>query len=294
MGILQRCQVTPRLLATHRERIALCRGFACLAEIGAVFGTIESNELERIIDDKTARRNAIGNAQWSRKYARYANGSVPDNKTIALACDAAKVRNKKTPRIGYWRDHPLWMLVQEPPPSLEQIRAIMATLPVTIRSQLFHISIREQHGRQFHRKVFEREHAMWLRKKATLNAFVALLALAREGEILEEDPLHSLPARCAFEIFPQLLLDNPHLAVRWFDLFHVLKLAFWSRLYYGGIYFDDYTATNAALGLVAKSRDRSAKLPWDARIIGGHRYASEITMTFRSPWAGPEDQAAPE
>jgi hypothetical protein len=283
MAIEQLVQTTPELLKLHRERIDVCRGFACLTEFKRVFGTTESNELERIIDGKTARRNEDGEAQWSRKYVRYTKGSAPDDKTLKAAIKAADQAKRRKPRTGFWRDNLLWELAQEPPPSLERLSEIMVMLPHGIRRQLYHFSIPENHGRQFHRQDFKREHALHLRKRATLASFIALLALAREGEIREDDSQHGLSVRCAFEIFPIILIDNPQLAARWWDLFHVLKLAFWSRRYYGGIYFDDLTPTNTALGLVAKSRDRHAELPWDARIIGaGMQYVPRKPFVLRA------------
>lgn len=262
MGIRHRLSVTPAMLKTHAKRIALCRGLACLSDLDQVFGTTESNQLERIIDGKTARRNEHGEAQWSRKYVRYAKGSVPDDRTIANA-ELAAAKLGRCCRLKFWRDHPLWVLLQEPVVSLATIRDIMADLPRIIRKQLYFLDSCNRFGR-YERQDFVRNHAIALRDRGTLDALVGLLALAREGEILEDEPKHALPVRCAFEIFPLVVLDNPQLNACWVELYTVLELAFWRREYHSGMSFTFYTLGNVKLGLDAKRRDRSAILKWSA------------------------------
>lgn len=233
-----------------------------MAELGRVFGTTESNRLEQLIDGKEVRRNAQGEAQWSRKYDRYLQGTVPGPSTIARA-EAAARRSGESIRLHYWLEHPLWRLLAEPALPLDAVRSILADLPRVIRRQLYHLELPDRYGRCL-RQDFERNQVISLRDRGSLDAFVALLALAREGEILEEDPKHSLSARCAFEIFPLMVLDHPHLAERWVDLFLAVQMAFWAREYHGGFRFNDYTLCNAAYGIGALSHDRTARLPWTA------------------------------
>ena len=254
--------MTPERRNAHKTLIALCRGMTCLTELGRVFGTTGSNALERLIDGKKVRRNKHGEAVWSRKYARYKRGSAPDDDTLLRAERAAMALGRPI-RLRCWRDHPLWTLLREPVVSLEEIRAIMASLPRIVRKELFHLDRMDPQGRQV-RQEFSRNSVIRLRDIGTLDAFVGLLALAREGEILEDDPRQALPARCAFEMFPRVLLDNPQLHACWQPLYEVLELAFWRRVYHGGAIFTDYTLQNAAFGLAAMGEDRSVKLPWTA------------------------------
>lgn len=262
MTLRQQHPVTPEQLQAHKSRIARCRGAACLAELERVFGTAESNALERMIDGRTARRNANGEAVWSRKYAHYATGTVPDPSTVVRAEKAASALGRPT-RLRYWRGHPVWALLAEPVIPLAAVRSIMAELPLAVREQLYYLSLIDPHGRQI-RQEFSRNSTLRLRDLGTLDAFAGLLALAREGEILEDDPRQALPARCAFEILPRVLLENPPLMCRWQDLFDALKLGFWNRVYHGGAIFPEYTLANLEHGLEAHTNRLATPLPWSA------------------------------
>lgn len=262
MGIPQREPMTQERRKAHKDLIALCRGVACMVELERVFGTAESNALERIIDGKEACTNEDGEAQWSRKYDRYLKGKAPGDITL-LRAERAAIEIGRPIRLRYWRDHPLWILLAEPVASLTEVRAIMASLPRIVRKEVYHLGLMDPQGRQV-RQEFTRSSVIRLRDLGTLDAFVGLIALAREGEILEEDPRQALPARCAFEIFPRILLDHPQLHARWPQLYAALELAFWRRVYHGGVIFNDYTLQNAEVGLATMVEDRSAKLPWTA------------------------------
>jgi hypothetical protein len=273
MGIRQLSLVTAAMLRKHKARIALCKGAACVVEFDRVFGTTESNELERKIDGKNLAVPKGVKPKWSRKYDRYSRGSVPDPKTIKLA-ERAAIAIGNPIRLRYWRDSLVLLLAAEPVISLERIRDIMVNLPRIIRKQLYHLHDMDGHGGCM-RQDFDRTHAIALRDRGSLDAFVGLLALAREGEIVEDHPKHAVSARCAFEIFPLVMLDHPQLAARWTDLFEVLKLAFWNREYHGRIYFPEFTLENVRLALDVLSRDRSTKLPWAYGVPSGAPAADE-------------------
>lgn len=249
MVIRQQQPMSPEVLRDHRALIAQCRGVTCLAELNRVFDTSESNALERIIDGKKPRRNVNGEALWSRKYARYLKGTVPDLSTVRLAERAAVAIGRPT-RISYWRDTPLWVLLAEPALKLEQLGPIMAGLPRVVRAELYHLSALDPYGRQL-RKEFTRNGTIRMRDIGSIDAFVGLLALAREGEILEDDPRHVLAVRCAFEMLPIVLRNNPPLYRTWPDLFELLNVAFCGRVYHGGVILPDYTLANVERGIEA-------------------------------------------
>ena len=262
MGIRQQGPTTAHQLTGHKKTIAVCQGAACMAELERVFGTTESNALERIIDGKEVRLNDDGEAQWSRKYDRYWRGSAPKEITL-LRAERAAIALGRPIRLRYWRNHPLWTLAAEPVAPLAVVRAIMADLPRTVRKELYHLDLLDPHGRQL-RQDFTRNSVIRLRKQGSLDAFIGLLALAREGEILEDDPRHALPARCAFEMFPRIVHDHPQLHIRWRQLFDVLELAYWRRVYHGGAMYTDYTLQNVEYGLAAVAQDNHGTLPWTA------------------------------
>ncbi len=296
MGILQRHPVSLDMLREHQKRIDRCRGIACFQELALVFGTDSPNRLESIIDGEPSK-NEDGALNWSRKYRRYKQGSAtPQDDTLK------KVRHKarelgKPENLTYWRHLELWVLLEEPPASLETIRTIMTLMPHDVRKVIFHLEefeslkppfsqaivdeyidsepelkkillqlkeIESKRPQRLLRQAFSRKQAIELRNMRSLDGFIALVALAREGEVLEEDSKQALPARCAFEIFPLLLLDNPHLYACWEDLFWALKLAIWDRQLDGGFCYSEYTFENVKKGLEAYANDRYAKLSWSA------------------------------
>lgn len=67
-----------------------------------------------------------------------------------------------------------------------------------------------------------------------------------------------LPARCAFEIFPLILLDNPHLYACWEDLFGTLKLAIRDREFRGGAGSAEYAFENVKKVL---TRTQATEMP---------------------------------
>ena len=80
----------------------------------------------------------------------------------------------------------------------------------------------------------DRKNALGLRNLRSLDAFIALLALARKGEQLEHAPQHYLPALCAFDILPYVLYGHPALRYRWEGLFECCKRIFWNMIYVTG------------------------------------------------------------
>lgn len=83
----------------------------------------------------------------------------------------------------------------------------------------------------------ERADHLKLRALGTLSAFMALLSLSREGEILGHDPSHFLPAACAFDMLPRVLIATPLLLPPWKSLYACLDRIFFQRIYADGMYW---------------------------------------------------------
>ena len=78
---------------------------------------------------------------------------------------------------------------------------------------------------------------------------MGLLALAREGELINDDQRHSVPSICAFGMFAKILRSYPHLEVEWEKLYDCVSFAFWSRWYDDGIspgFKKEYIVTHRA------------------------------------------------
>jgi len=223
---------TPEAEKAHAANIARCRGSACFAAIARHFGTDAPNELERRID----RREPYvkdGEKSWSRKYRQWVTkGKLPSDNT----CNFIWGRSGRSVDLRRWRDLFLWELLSLTPPSLERIHEEMAAMPLQIRRKLSAQHDDDGSGR-FARCEFERETVLSLRNLRSLDAFTALLCLSREGEIINADPHHYLPAFCAFDMLPWILYSHPELRYRWEHLFECLRMTYWNRAYVNNMTF---------------------------------------------------------
>jgi len=112
--------------------------------------------------------------------------------------------------------------------------ARVASLSLPVRSAVFLAPGPNAMGR-YHRHPMSRDEMLDLADLGTLDAFIGLLALAREGELINDDQRHSVPSIFAFGIFAKILRSHPHLEVAWEKLYDSLVFAFWSRWYGEGI-----------------------------------------------------------
>jgi hypothetical protein len=210
----------------HAADIARCRGSACYVAIARHFGSEAPNVLERRIDGRAPYVNE-GQKSWSRKYRKWiTHGRVPSPDT----CELVWKMSGQSVDLRRWRDLFLWELLSLTPPSLERIHAEMAAMPLQIRRKLCAQHDDDGFGR-FVRSEFERETVLSIRNLGSLNAFIALLCLSREGEIINSDPHHYLPAFCAFDMLPRILYSYPELRYCWEQLFECLRMTYWNRKY---------------------------------------------------------------
>ncbi len=90
---------------------------------------------------------------------------------------------------------------------------------------------------RFEHTTHDRATTLGIRNLFSLDAFITLLCLARKGELLDEDPLHSLPALCAYDVFPRVLYRHLPLAHKWQVLYRCIERIYWLKLYGDGVYF---------------------------------------------------------
>ena len=222
---------TDDVLAKHQKQVDACRGRACFHELSRAFGATSPHELEVLVDGYEPRVDADNRKIWSGKYRKWLKGAMPSDETI----QRAEERSGGECNLKYWRELPLWALLSEPLTlSPAELHDILVSRPAAIRKILFFTSSPNTFGR-YVRHDLSRQELLQLRDMATLDAFIACLALAREGEISNNDQRHSVPAICAFEMFAPVLLSQPHLNAGWEYLYDCLELAFWSRLYVDGV-----------------------------------------------------------
>lgn len=116
----------------------------------------------------------------------------------------------------------------------------MEAFPAQIRRILFFESEPNSAGRYIHSDI-GRQATLALRNLSSLDALLALLCLARQGEILSDDPRHSIPAACAFDVLPRVLYKHGQLRYRWENLYLCLERIYWRRSYGEGFQAHAYS-----------------------------------------------------
>ena len=219
-------QTDTQLLA-HKSRVDKCQGIACFEEVARLFDTRSPKKMEREIAGDRIKLDADGRPQYTNVCRRWLGGKCPSDDTLQ---DVAR-KSLIPSRLREWRDLLLWTLVQEPfPLSLSTLHDAMAQLSPPVRRIIFLAARPNIHGR-YVRYDIGREKMLLLRDLCTLDAFMGLLALAREGELVNDDQRHAFPAMLAFNMFPRIVGQHPQLLASWEDLYECIKLPFWSRIY---------------------------------------------------------------
>lgn len=216
----------------QRKRIRRCCGTACLTDALLETGARTANQLETLIVGHPPRTDRYGQPMWSGLCRRWRDGvSLPSNESIARIGELSEGRSN----VGFWRDHPLWLLLEEPS------RWDPALL----------MRVREHVGDPVRRVVFVGGGSTWpgmpvlveigdhdlskLRSLKSLDALSVLLMLARLAETSNADARHAVLSASAFSILAKVVLENPQLGAAKDDLFEALRTSLWSCWYLHGI-----------------------------------------------------------
>lgn len=241
---------------SHLQEVRRCRGSACYAALAAHFGTDSPKTLERRVDGRDPY-DVDGDIAISNKYRRWRQGkALPGDDTVAHVLQ----RSGGSVRLGFWRDLPLWELLAPEPPPMQRIHQLLETTSPMIKRILFMDGMPNWQGRYQHSPV-ERDQVLAIRNQGTLDAFIALLCLARKGEVLEDDPRHYLPSAGAFDVLPRVLYAHKPLRYRWEDLFACLDRIFWKRVYSIGATYS-FPVEQVQSGLEMLTTNPRAKLPF--------------------------------
>lgn len=213
----------------HLSDVARCRGGACFKALARHFQTESSNQLERRLDGRKPYRLAHGERAWSGKYRQWLKGAQPSDDThlYALAVTNGGVNLK------FWRDLPLWKVLERPLPTISDLQDEMARMPDQIRRMVF-VDTEWHRSARFSRRDFSQDSMLALRNLGSLNAFQTLLFIACEGEALNDDLRHVVPSMCAYDLFPRIVVKYPELHFRWELLYDCLERIFWKRIYFDG------------------------------------------------------------
>lgn len=247
---------------SHKQEVKRCRGATCYAALAAHFGTDSPKELEWRIDRRRPY-GGEGDPSISNKYRRWRQGKgLPNDDTIARVSE----RSAGGVRLGFWRNLPLWILLNPEPPPVHTLHRIMEELHISIRRLVL---LQEFPGRsgQVNHSTLERDQILAIRNHHSFDAFIALLCLSRKGEVMENEPQQFLPAACAFDILPRVLYSHKPLRYRWELLFECLERIFWKRAYSIGLCYA-FPVDVVRSSLQALDANPSAQLPQ----MSGKRY----------------------
>ena len=131
--------------------------------------------------------------------------------------------------LRYWRDHLLWELLCVGPPLFGSPYDRIAKFPAQIRKILL-TGVKTDRTGSYIPVEIECERVLGLRNLRSLDAFVALLFLARENELIREGAPNFLPASCALDILPHVLYRHPQLRHQWEKLFVCIERILSRRL----------------------------------------------------------------
>ena len=255
----------------HKEAVKRCRGMVCYGAVAAHFGTDSPKKLEWRIDRREPYGEGDSDRSSSNKFRRWRQGkALPHDDTILQVGQ----RSADGVRLGYWRDLPLWELLNLEPLPIQRIHRLLEGSSLAVRRILFTDDEPGKSGR-FHHSMLERQEILAIRNLGSLDAFHALLCLARKGEALEDDPLHYLPSACAFDLLPRVLYSHKPLRYQWEGLFNCLERIYWKRVYItGSSYLFPIETIRASLA--ALDADPGTVLPRMSgnryRVIGGDPY----------------------
>lgn len=239
---------------TRIKELKRVRGAVCFGALAAHFGAESSKKLEWRVDRRLPYGEDVDSSP-SNKYLRWRQGTLPHDDSLTHV----EARTAGSVRLGYWRDLPLWQIMSPDLPPISGLHQVIEQMPRNIRKILLHDTDPAREGR-FHHTIPGRSQILAVRNQRSLDAFMTLVCLARKGEVLENDPLHFLPAACAYEIFPRILYSHKPLRYRWEGLFECLRKVLWCRVYSNGASFH-FPIEMIHRSLAALDADPEATLP---------------------------------
>jgi len=207
----------PKNSHLHNFLIRQIVGAACYADIAIAAGEIWStNRLEVLIDDERFE-------SYTGIYRRMRNGSISDNKILYRIQKTLEFKTLFT-----WRNHPLWPLLYDDYYHNDHILRALNSLPKNMRDSIFAEGQYDSRGVRLARHEVTHGLIKKIVAYENLNAFVAIMAFAREAR---ENNIHRISAFCALQIqklFPKVVCHTPQLYIRWPQLEKQLTRTIWS------------------------------------------------------------------
>lgn len=213
-------------LLSHTADIGRCRSAACFAALAVHFGTKSPVVLEARIDRRKPYLTKGGDRSWSGIYRGWLRDSkTPHDSSVARVLE----RSGGAVDLRLWRDLLLWRLLTPGSALLDPPGSWASNFLPQVRRMLFDDLDNNLVGR-YQRLRIPPARVLALRNLRSLESFHALVYLARESELIGDQPEDLLPAVCAFELLPSLIKRYPQLRFRWGQLFSCVERVLCRRL----------------------------------------------------------------
>lgn len=209
----------------HADEVLRCRGTVCFAALAVHFGSTSPATLEARVDRRRPYETVNGERTWSNIYRCWRrDGKLPSEKTVGHVWE----RTAGAVNLRRWRDLLLWELLGPAP----QISVSPEERKKQFPPQIGRIIFRDVDLSSYYLKPFMcgPEQTLAVRNLRSLDAFLALLYLARQAELIGDEPQHFLPAMCVFDLLPRVLYRYPQLRYRWRALFVCIERILSRRL----------------------------------------------------------------
>jgi hypothetical protein len=253
----------------HELAINRCRGGVCYDAIVGFFAARDGirygkNKLEVLCGFVKNRADARGTIRsWVDR------GVEPSRALIA----AVKRATGGIVDLAKVVDHPLWDLLRRKSPSLPWLNRALELRSAAVREVLY---LEADRAGRFSHHTPDRQTTLTLRDLGGLDAFTAMLILARRGEWEEHDPSHALPSMCAFDMFPRMIVSEATLKCRWEDLADCMVRMYWRRIYRGGAIYSP-PLSRLPLRIVRLQANPRAKF----RCFSGRRLSRQKELAMR-------------
>jgi hypothetical protein len=194
-------------------------GSACYVEISSAMKTWELKDLEALVKDQAGQ-------EQSGFFSRMARGVIPKDTSISELKKISLLKGKRC-CIKKWRDHPFWDLLKTQPPTPLEIEKALTAVTGSKKKLIWVDYFLKDDPRNLRNDDRCRKVILEIAKPKSFNALLALVALSREsyeGNFIRPYLNASL---VSLDIFPHVMMECPHLYIRWKELADKLTMLIW-------------------------------------------------------------------
>jgi len=181
-------------------------GAACFAEIARAAQSWDARELE---DRRRSGAISIEKEDPDNGLHRLLRGELPSDTTIArweAAFPGARLRE--------WRDHGLWIALEENP-TIPRLLTALKSLDAPAQKRIMAGASQPYEWDATRVKSLEEALIRELEFRADLGAFLALTVIARHAQASALARPHMLAAAATMRLFPTVVGLSPHLFASW-------------------------------------------------------------------------------